>query len=44
MSDKDRVVRPRGPMGGGGHGMSAPVEKPKDFKGTWKKLIKYCKK
>jgi len=30
-------------MGGGRHGMSRPVEKPKDFKGTWIKLIKYCK-
>lgn len=29
---------------GGGHGMGAPVEKPKDFKGTWKKLIQYCRK
>ena len=34
----------RGPMGGmrGGHGMG-PVEKAKDFKGTWIKLIRYCK-
>jgi len=28
---------------GGRHGMSRPVEKPKDFKGTWIKLIRYCK-
>ena len=32
----------RGPMGGGG--MMGPVEKPKSFKGTMKKLIRYCKK
>jgi len=29
-------------MGGGG--MMGPVEKPKSFKGTMKKLIRYCKK
>ena len=34
----------RGPMGGGPrHGMSMPVEKPKDFKATMKKLLAYCK-
>jgi ATP-binding cassette subfamily B protein len=26
----------------GRHGMGAPAEKPKDFKGTWFKLIRYC--
>ena len=33
------------PGGGGfgGRGMRAPVEKSKDFKGTWIKLIRYCK-
>ena len=31
--------RPRG--GGPGRGMSAPVEKAKDFKGTIKKLVSY---
>ena len=37
--------RHRGPMGGGpmGHGM-APGEKPKDFKGSFKKLRKYIGK
>lgn len=31
-------------MGGrGGHGLGGVVEKPKDFKGTWRKLIAYCK-
>ncbi len=38
----------RGPMGGGpggpGRGMSMPVEKPKDFNATMKKLLAYCKK
>ena len=33
----------RGPMGGGGHGMGA-LEKPKSFKGTMNRLIRYCKK
>ena len=33
----------RGPMRGGPPGMR-PVEKAKDFKGTWVKLIRYCKK
>lgn len=33
-----------GPGGGGpGRGLSMPVEKPKDFKATMKKLIAYCK-
>jgi len=32
-------------MGGGRGGMrGGPAEKPKDFKGTWIKLIKYCKR
>jgi len=48
MSDnRDRPAgRGFGPMGGrpgGRHGMGV-VEKAKDFKGTWKKLIIYCKK
>ncbi|MCL1917014.1 MAG: ABC transporter ATP-binding protein/permease [Peptococcaceae bacterium] len=30
-------------FGGGPRGMGAPVEKPKDFKGTWLKLIRYCR-
>ncbi|HPS81671.1 MAG TPA: hypothetical protein PLP25_07425, partial [Candidatus Limiplasma sp.] len=33
----------RGPMGGGGHGMGA-LEKPKSFKGTMNRLIRYCQK
>ena len=33
--------RGRGPMGGGGP-MGGPVEKAKNFKGTMKKLIRYC--
>lgn len=33
--------RGRGMMGPGGRG---PAEKPHDFKGTWKKLLLYCKK
>lgn len=32
-----------GPMGGGPMGRGGPVEKPKDFKRTWIKLIAYCK-
>ena len=35
-------MRPRGPMGHGGHGM--PGEKAKDFKGTMKKLTAYLGK
>jgi ATP-binding cassette subfamily B multidrug efflux pump len=30
-------------MGGPGHSMSMPVEKPKDFNATMKKLLAYCK-
>jgi len=41
-------TRNRGPGGpirsGGGRGLGRPVEKAKDFKGTWIKLIRYCKK
>jgi len=42
----ERRNRDRGPggPGGGPPGMRGPVEKPKDFKGTWVKLITYCKK
>ena len=33
-----------GPGGGGpGRGLSMPVEKPKDFSATMKKLLAYCK-
>lgn len=36
---------PRGPAGGGplGVGMAHPGEKPKNFKQTWGKLLRYCK-
>ncbi len=34
---------PRGPGGGGPRGMGRPVEKAKNFKGAWIKLIKYSK-
>ena len=34
---------PRGPMGGRGMGRGAG-EKAKDFAGTWKKLLRYCKR
>jgi ATP-binding cassette subfamily B multidrug efflux pump len=41
MSENNK--RPaQGPMGEN-HGMAAPVEKPKNFKSTMGKLIKYCK-
>jgi ATP-binding cassette subfamily B protein len=46
MSEQKKKPRQGGPMGGGpmgGHGMM-PGEKAKDFKGTFKKLIKYLKK
>ncbi|MHC1722356.1 MAG: ABC transporter ATP-binding protein [Aminipila sp.] len=36
------MQRRQGPMGGP-QGMGASVEKSQDFKGTWGKLIKYCK-
>lgn len=45
MSEHNERTPRRGPMGGPGggpmQGMSA--EKAKDFKGTWKKLIHYCR-
>lgn len=34
----------RGPGGGGPHGMGAPVEKAKDFRGTIKRLLDYLNK
>lgn len=45
MSEQKKQPRQGGPMGGGpmgGHGMM-PGEKAKDFKGTFKKLIRYLK-
>ena len=51
MSDKNTGAQSRTPAGGPGGGMRGgargfgrPVEKAKDFKGTWIKLIRYCKK
>lgn len=35
---------PKGPMGGGKHGVAMNFEKAKDFKGTIKKLLKYMRK
>lgn len=35
---------PKGPMGGGRHGVAMNFEKAKDFKGTIKKLLKYMRK
>lgn len=40
---KPRAAAPRGPMGGGPHGMM-PVEKAKDFKGSISKLAGYLRK
>ncbi len=37
-------VRRGGPMGGGPHGGMGGGEKPKDFKGTFRKLVKYMGK
>jgi len=34
----------RGPLGGPGRGPMGGGEKPKDFKGTWEKLIAYCRR
>jgi ATP-binding cassette subfamily B multidrug efflux pump len=42
--NKTEPVRPQGGRGPGGMGaMGAGGEKAKDFKGTWSKLIAYCK-
>lgn len=44
MSETSERRRPhRGPMGGPA-GMGGAVEKPQNFKKTWAKLIRYCKK
>lgn len=44
MSENNTRIQNRGPMGrmGGNHGMGGG-EKAKDFRGTWGKLIRYCK-
>lgn len=39
-----RTPRMRGPVGPGMGGPGMVVEKPKDFKGAWGKLIRYCKR
>lgn len=39
MANNMQARPSRGPMGGGGR----PGEKPKDFKKTWGKLLRYCK-
>ncbi|MCL2696012.1 MAG: ABC transporter ATP-binding protein, partial [Clostridiales bacterium] len=44
MSEKQGRMGGRGPMGGGPQGMGRPTEKAKDFKGTWRKLIAYCRR
>ncbi|MDR0309729.1 MAG: ABC transporter ATP-binding protein/permease [Candidatus Methanoplasma sp.] len=43
MSDDAPRKRRGGPPGGGPGGMGGPVEKPKEFKKTWMKLIRYGK-
>src|SRR5664280_737078 len=48
MSDDTRKERPLatggpGPMGGGPRGLRGVVEKPKDFRGTTKRLIQYLR-
>jgi len=44
MSENNRKTRNSGPMGGPpGMGGGMGGEKAKDFKGTWGKLIRYCK-
>jgi len=43
MSGERKYSRPIGPPGPGLMGRGA-IEKPRDFKGTWGKLIAYCKK
>ena len=40
MSENNTRTQSRGPMGG----IGGAAEKAKDFKGTWGKLIRYCKK
>jgi len=41
MSEKTRQPKRRGPLGGGPMAGMGPVDKPKDFKGTFKKLMGY---
>ena len=43
MSENNKRPQGRGPMGGGPMGGAMGGEKAKDFKGTWGKLIRYCK-
>ena len=44
MSDHKNQAKRRGPMGGHGPGPGGPVEKAKDRKGTFKKLLTYIGK
>ena len=46
FDDKQKQKAPisRGPIGGGPMGGMGAIEKPKDFKGTIKKLLKYLSK
>ncbi len=44
MENKNTVAPKRGPMGGGRNRVAMPGEKPKDFKGTFKKLLNYLGK
>ncbi len=43
MNEEKRVKRFDGHMGGP-RGMGGPIEKPKSFKGTMKKLVGYCRR
>ena len=45
MSENTERAHNNRPMGGmvGGRGLGRPTEKAKDFRGTWVKLIRYCK-
>ncbi|WDC84518.1 hypothetical protein PL321_01835 [Caloramator sp. mosi_1] len=43
MSQDRRMNRPMGRGGGPMGGLGRPVEKPKDFKGTFKRLLGYLK-
>ena len=43
MNKSTTARKSRGPMGGGPMGMMGPAQKPKDFKGTLKALLKYLR-
>lgn len=44
VGQMERARRPRKGGHGPGHGGGVPGEKAKNFKGTWKKLLQYCRK